>query len=417
MRNGNHNLEQLLSVRKDTSIPQSKLNLEDKTRSNLFPWNGQFSPELISVLLSTFGSSGNTILDPFMGSGTVLIEAARQNYRCFGSDVNPAPVTLAKIYQFANVVLEKRESIIGSFESSLNDLFDCDGDFLVAASQRASSENIKSRLVSMAESETDPLGKVLGEALIVLLDFYKPNLSVDKVFAYWKRLKQRVQELPYSKQKVTALNSDARTLPLRRNSVHLTITSPPYINVFNYHQMYRASVEALGWDLLHVARSEIGSNRKHRGNRFLTVVQYCLDIADALVEIRRVSSEAGRCIFIVGRESNVLKTPFFNAAIVLRIATEATGFSCVGRQERVFRNRFGVKITEDILHLVPNVSFNAGLAISPRTIGQDALIHARTYAPVESADSLDDAIESASSIEKSPIYKPIHCTTEAEVEP
>lgn len=33
----------------------------------------------------------------------------------------------------------------------------------------------------------------------------------------------------------------------------LLITSPPYINVFNYHQKYRRSVEALGYDVLAIA--------------------------------------------------------------------------------------------------------------------------------------------------------------------
>lgn len=30
-------------------ILQSKLNIENKTRSNLFNWNGQFSPQFIEV--------------------------------------------------------------------------------------------------------------------------------------------------------------------------------------------------------------------------------------------------------------------------------------------------------------------------------------------------------------------------------
>ena len=47
--------------------------------------------------------------------------------------------------------------------------------------------------------------------------------------------------------------------------------------MFNYHQKYRRSVEALDCNILAIARSEIGSNRQNRGNRFLTVIQYCLD--------------------------------------------------------------------------------------------------------------------------------------------
>src|SRR5947208_12976005 len=115
--------------------------------------------------------------------------------------------------------------------------------------------------------------------------------------------------MPYTKASLKFFNCDARRLPIQDGLIGLVITSPPYINVFNYHQQYRASVEALGWDLLEVARSEIGSNRKHRGNRFLTVIQYCLDMTDAILELRRVCTDGARIILVVGRESNVRKTP------------------------------------------------------------------------------------------------------------
>jgi hypothetical protein len=63
----------------------------------------------------------------------------------------------------------------------------------------------------------------------------------------------------------------------------LIVTSPPYINVFNYHQNHRAILELLGFDLAATsAASELGSNRKNRGNRFRTVIQYALDMEAAL---------------------------------------------------------------------------------------------------------------------------------------
>ena len=67
--------------------------------------------------------------------------------------------------------------------------------------------------------------------------------------------------------------ADARRLPIEDDSIEGVITSPPYINVFNYHQNYRRAVELLGWKPLEASRSEIGANRKHRANRFFTVVQ------------------------------------------------------------------------------------------------------------------------------------------------
>jgi adenine-specific DNA methylase len=75
-----------------SEIPQSDLNIENKTRSNPLAWNGQFSPQLIQVLLSTYAESGLSIFDPFLGSGTVLLEADRAGLAACGTEINPAAI-------------------------------------------------------------------------------------------------------------------------------------------------------------------------------------------------------------------------------------------------------------------------------------------------------------------------------------
>ena len=66
------------------TIPQDRLNIDNKQRSNLFPWNGQFSPQLVEVLLRTYAPPAGFVVDPFLGSGTVLHEAGRLGHRAFG---------------------------------------------------------------------------------------------------------------------------------------------------------------------------------------------------------------------------------------------------------------------------------------------------------------------------------------------
>jgi len=60
----------------DQPIPQEKLNILTKTRSNPLAWRGQFSPQLIEAILNTYCLPNSIILDPFAGSGTVLLEDA-----------------------------------------------------------------------------------------------------------------------------------------------------------------------------------------------------------------------------------------------------------------------------------------------------------------------------------------------------
>jgi len=177
----------------DKPIPQASLNIVEKTRSNLFAWRGQFSPQLIEVILDAYCLPNSVILDPFVGSGTVLREAGTFIFEAHGFEINPAAWILSRT-------------------------------------------------------------------------------------------------------------------------------------------------------------SEIGSNRANRGNRFYTVVQYCLDMADTLRELSRVTKDDARIVFVVGHESNVLGVPFYNADIIEKIGVRTGLFSRVLRQKREFRNKFGKIIREDLIN-------------------------------------------------------------------
>ena len=63
-------------------------------------------------------------------------------------------------------------------------------------------------------------------------------------------------------------------------------------------------------------------------------------------------------IYIVGRESSVLGYSFCNSELIYKIGTEIFFFDFVLRQERMFKNRFGQIIYEDILHFFNNKSQN-----------------------------------------------------------
>ena len=185
----------------------------------------------------------------------------------------------------------------------------------------------------------------------------------------------------------------------------MVLTSPPYINVFNYHQNNRRAMEIMGWDILHVARSEIGSNRKNRQNRFLTVVQYAIDMLYALHEARRVLRPDGRMIVVVGRVSNVRGVSFKNARLVAALATGGAGFSLRGRYERQFKNKFGELIYEDILHLIPEHGRPIGPESFARVVAEAVLIEAAASAEQSVRHEILDAIKRASSVQASPLFK------------
>lgn len=321
-------------------ISQSELNIDDKVRSNLFAWNGQFSPQFIEVLLNKYSRSDFFVVDPFLGSGTVLGDCARKGIKAYGVELNVSAYYMAKTYEISNQTIEQRNKVI----QKIDDLF----------SSIPSNDQIIGSITTEINKSGENLYKNLLCTTVILLDIFYNDLTLELLKKKWCLLKSCIGQIPESKKGIVAERGDSRHMELSDNCADLLITSPPYINVFNYHQKYRKSVEALGYNVLSIAKTEFGSNRKNRGNRFLTVIQYCIDMALSLKEASRVCKKNARMIYVVGRESSVLGYSFCNSELVYNIATELFSFGFLLRQERVFKNRFGQMIYEDILHFSNN---------------------------------------------------------------
>lgn len=323
-----------------TEILQKDLNIEKKERSNLFKWRGQFSPQFIETLLSKYAKEDDIIFDPFLGSGTILYEACSKNISAFGTELNVSAFYMSKIYELSNMPFSERGLLISELESILENI--------------TSNEDIIPSIISYINSHSESVLANVMCSLVIILDFFNNQASLDFLNKKWIELKSIIMEIPYSSKKIFATNGDARNTVFSDNSATLLITSPPYINVFNYHQKYRKSVEVLGYDVLKIAKREIGSNRKNRSNRFLTIIQYCIDMALSMLEAIRVCKDKTRMIYIVGRESTVLGYTFSNSQLIYEISTEIFELPCIARQERFFKNRYGQMIYEDILHFRNN---------------------------------------------------------------
>lgn len=379
------------------SLPDSEVNIEEKLRSNLFTWRGQFSPQLIESLLKAYARKNSKVFDPFLGSGTVLYEAGLLGLPASGCEINPAATAFAKVYELLNESINTRVEAIRYVEDFVS-MYTTDLPLIPSRPIK----DFTSDLLALHGNCKNHVTKIILTALIVGLDFETKKTDLKRILNVWGILRSNIESLPFSKKSLTCMEADARRVPVKENSFDIVITSPPYINVFNYHQNYRKSVELLGIDVLAVAKSEIGSNRKFRGNRFLTVTQYCMDMAQVFEELKRICVVEAKIIFIVGRESNVRKTAFFNANLLVDVAL-ICGFKLEGKQHRVFGNKFGQSIYEEILRFSiaqKNPTVNA--VEKARDIGIHALMSALKTASAEVHDELLDAVEKAKEIKPSP---------------
>ncbi|MCI5222548.1 MAG: hypothetical protein D3924_07740 [Candidatus Electrothrix sp. AR4] len=380
------------------TLLNADVNITDKKRSNLFSWRGQFTPQLIEQLLLAYASKNDKIFDPFIGSGTVLFDCALLGLEASGCDINPAAIAFAKVYELIN--------------HSNNSVFDAIGIIELAVAKHTNSlplvqDNVCSHLekdiIQLYYDVKNKPEKIILLALITGMDFGNKEATIKRINHVWGTLRSNIELLPSTSKKICCYHADARKTPLKDSSIDFIITSPPYINVFNYHQNYRKSIEKIGIDILKVARSEIGSNRKFRPNRFLTVVQYCMDMSQVFSELRRVCKKDAKIIFIVGRESKVRNTSFKNASLINMIA-QICGFKKVGEQTRVFMNKFGENIYEEILKFKISEAIPNNIIDKSRELGQEALKNALLYCDQKVVSEINIAIKKSENIKTSEFY-------------
>ena len=387
----------------EQALHQDALNIANKSRSNPLPWRGQFSPQLVEALLRMYSRPHGVVLDPFGGSGTVLHECARLGLTGLATEINPAAATMARTYELCMLPPAKREALLNDLSKTLQPLFSA--DLPLFKSPKSEEPDLRPSLIGAWKDIPNRTSRIPLETLICLTDFYQGPPTAQEISSTWRKLVDLILSLPHSRKPIEVALCDARSLPLAGKCVDLVVTSPPYINVFNYHQQFRASMEALGWNLLAVARSEIGANRKHRSNRLLTVIQYCIDMASALAELRRVGKPDLRVVMVVGRESNVRKTAFYNGKMIGRLAVECSGFELVLEQERVFKNKFGQEIYEELLHLIPRTGDPATNVDLARQVGVEVLRQGIVRAPADVVSDFEEAIEGAGGVVASPRFQ------------
>ena len=387
--------EASFSGRVQASDDQSLLDIDQKTRTSVLPWRGQFSPQLVEYFIRKNAPHAGVILDPFSGSGTVLYEAAALGHQAIARDINPAAIALAKASSICAVQKPERAAILDEVEAFANDL-------KRHASQQDSdlSVNFAAELFQGKLSEfTSP---DVVQAFLMSAFGDNTELKLKAISRAVNTTQRLVLGAPETDQRLSVDVGDARDLGLDSDSVDYLITSPPYINVFNYHQNYRPIIQALGHTPLSAARAEIGANRKFRMNRFITVAQYCIDIALFFGEASQILRDGCAMTIVMGRESNVRGVSFKNGALVAAIASDGLGGEISSWNERSFLNRFGATIYEDVLTIIPQKATPDVVESVGRSVGTEALKAAISYAPEDRQHDIENAIIASHTVEPSP---------------
>ncbi len=234
----------------------------------LHEYKGRFNPQMPrSLILSNF-AKGAVIIDPFMGSGTALVEARDLGYKAIGVELNPLAYLLAKakkVYEELPTLgeikwrrnkiskpfydVETRKYLLSWFpENEFRNL-----EFIQQnLSQLTDDQKIVARVILSDllrnHSLQDPNDlrirrrKEIPDGPDLLEDFKRRFGELSKKHSGWiKKIKQK------KTNEASLLNSDSRTLSkFIRSRVNGSVSSPPYASALPYVDTYRLSMIALG---------------------------------------------------------------------------------------------------------------------------------------------------------------------------
>ncbi len=305
----------------------------------IYPYKGKFHPQMIRALLNIIGlNKGDTVLDPFVGSGTTALEAQLLGINVVGIDISPLCVLQSKVktesIEVLPEILEWKDEILKKVGVNL---FNLDNKGLDKTIESIPNEKVRNfylmaKLVAVSDNKRRKR------------DFFSSfRKNLDKMILSVKDYVDLVRELNLTLGKVDIRAGDTRNLPLEGGSIDGIVTSPPYSIALDYVSNDAHALETLGYDLKDLREEFIGVRGK--GQRRIDL--YNEDMKKSLEEMYRVLKPGKYAVIVIGNatyQGKEIKTVEF----IIDYA-EKIGFKLVKNIDKIIFGLYNVMQKENIL--------------------------------------------------------------------
>ncbi len=346
------------SVTPETPLEFLNLNWREKdlpererTRHvhRLHPYLGKYIPQLVEVFLRKYFTPGQTIADPFVGSGTTLVQANELGIHSIGYDVSAFNVLLCRAKTTHYDLTELRKEVLDILRKTKNrttqhsdtlPLFapealedfnnhDTDNLYLKAWFAPKALQQLlvyRDLITSEGYQYQDLLKVILSRAarsarLTTHFDLDFPKKPQTEPYWCYKHsrmcepTKDALQFLDRyshdSLKRVTEfslLRTNASVSVQHENSRYVeppsidgVITSPPYVGLIDYHEQHAYAYHLLG--LEDKRELEIGAAKKGASQK--AKQQYQDDIASVFRKMTQAMSSGGRLIVVAGDKAGL----------------------------------------------------------------------------------------------------------------
>lgn len=322
-----------------------------------YTYPAKFIPQLAGRLIEENSNEGDIVIDPFMGSGTTIVEAIVNNRIGIGTDINEIANLLAKV----KTTPIENEILVAEFYEIENDLKKEKAKYSLHTKERllhiSQNERINywflpeqkekllillSRILEIRDENVlnfylVAFAQILKSTSIWLQKSVKPTRDKNKkiynpmdlfLAQSRKMIKKHFQfhqildkdKIPNIDKYRTIQCQDSRFLPCDNDKASLIVTSPPYVTSYEYADLHQLPSLWFGFmkELPEFRKKFIGSAYKTRDNIDLKsklatsivsnlknkkrneVENYFADMLETFQETKRVLKKGGRACIVIG---------------------------------------------------------------------------------------------------------------------
>ncbi|HPU22950.1 MAG TPA: DNA methyltransferase [Candidatus Kapabacteria bacterium] len=305
----------------------------------IYPYKGKFHPQMIRALINIIGlKEGDTLFEPFSGSGTTALEAQLLGVNLIGIDVSPLCVIQGKVKTQSIFAFDEILSLKGKVTDSIStNLFSIEKNYYEMLDDLTENETAKdfyklARLVAV--SDNSRRNRNFSTSFVKNLDLMIKSVK------FYLEIKDKLE---LNLGNISINIGDARNVDLPDNSVDGIITSPPYSIALDYVQNDEHSLSDLGFNVSELRENFIGV----RGNGKNKLNLYNEDMEKTYNEIYRVLKPGKFAVIVIGNatyQGNEVKTVEFTIEYMKKL-----GFSLENNINKIIFGLYNVMKKEHIL--------------------------------------------------------------------